>query len=126
MSSLVAFLFYVITYGIGIFFNAALAICVLRKLEGKPVSIFAGLREAGSLFPQILGWALMSATVGVILRAIERRSGFIGEIVTRILGLAWAVVTFLVVPILVAEQRARSMPFGNPRSCCGERGEKIS
>ena len=99
-TSAYAFLFYVLTYGIGIFFNAALAICVLRKLAGKSVSILDGLREAVSLFPQIFGWALLSATVGVILRTIERRSGFIGEIITRILGLAWAVVTFLVVPIL--------------------------
>ena len=45
-SSLGAFLFYVVTYGIGIFFNAALAICVLRKLAGKPVSILDGVREA--------------------------------------------------------------------------------
>lgn len=104
-SSLGAFLFYVVTYGIGIFFNAALAICVLRKLAGKPVSILDGVREAGALFPQILGWALLSATVGVVLRTIERRSGFIGGAVTSLLGFAWTVVTFLVVPVLVAEQK---------------------
>ena len=105
LSFLGAFLFYVVTYGIGIFFNAALAICVLRKLAGKAVSILDGLREAGALFPQILGWALLSATVGVLLRTIERRSGFIGGAVTSLLGFAWTVVTFLVVPVLVAEQK---------------------
>lgn len=105
LSSLGAFLFYVVTYGIGIFFNAALAICVLRKLAGKSVSILDGLREAATLFPQILGWALLSATVGVLLRTIERRSGFIGGAVTSLLGFAWTVVTFLVVPVLVAERK---------------------
>lgn len=105
LSSLGAFLFYVVTYGIGIFFNAALAICVLRKVAGKPVSILDGLREAAALFPQILGWALLSATVGVLLRTIERRSGFIGGVVTSMLGFAWTIVTFLVVPILVAEHK---------------------
>ena len=80
------FLFYVVTYGVAIFFNAALAICVLRKLEGTPATILGGLREAVSCFPQILGWAIVSATIGVILTAIERRSGFVGKMVARALG----------------------------------------
>jgi hypothetical protein len=99
------FLFYVVIYGVAIFFNAALAICVLRKLEGKQTTILDGLREALSCFPQILGWALVSATIGVILKAIERRSGFVGNMVARLLGLAWSVATFLVVPVLVAERK---------------------
>jgi hypothetical protein len=99
------FLFYVVTYGVAIFFNAALAICVLRKLEGKQSTILDGLREALSCFPQILGWAVVSATIGVVLKAIERRSGFVGSIVVRVLGVAWSVATFLVVPVLVAERK---------------------
>ena len=99
------FLFYVVTYGVAIFFNAALAICVLRKLEGKQATILDGLREALSCFPQILGWALVSATIGVVLKTIERRSGFVGNMVARVLGLAWTVATFLVVPVLVAERK---------------------
>jgi len=99
------FLFYVVTYGVAIFFNAALAICVLRKLEGRQATILDGLREALSCFPQILGWALVSATIGVVLKAIERRSGFVGNMVARVLGLAWTVATFLVVPVLVAERK---------------------
>jgi hypothetical protein len=103
-SSIGAFLFYVTTYVVVIFFNAALACCILRKLEGKPVSILAGLQEAAGLFPQILGWALLSATVGMMLKTIERRSGFIGGLVTKMLGVTWTVVAFLVVPVLVAER----------------------
>ena len=98
-------LFYVVTYGVAIFFNAALAICVFRKLEGTQATILDGLREALSCFPQILGWAVVSATIGVILKAIERRSGFVGKMVARVLGLAWSVATFLVVPVLVAERK---------------------
>jgi len=100
-----AFLLYVAAYGVAMFFNVALAICVLRKLEGQSVSIGVGLREAVGLLPQILGWALLSATVGVILKTIERRSGFIGRIVTSLVGLAWTVATVLVVPVLVAERK---------------------
>jgi hypothetical protein len=98
-------LFYVATYGVAIFFNAALAICVLRKLAGQQATILDGLHGALSCFPQILGWALVSATIGIVLKAIERRSGFVGSMVARVLGLAWSVATFLVVPVLVAERK---------------------
>jgi len=100
-----AFLFYIVTYGVTIFFNVALTLCVLRKLEGKPASIAAGLSEAISLLPQVVGWAAVSATVGILLKAIERRSGFLGGLVARMLGLTWSVATFLVVPVLVAERK---------------------
>ena len=106
LSQALLFLSYVATYVIGIFFNAALASCVLKKSEGKSATIFDGLREALSCLPQILGWALVSATVGLVLKAIERRSGWIGGIVVGMIGLVWGVATFLVVPVLVAERKA--------------------
>lgn len=99
------FLFYIVAYGVVIFFNAALAISVLRKLEGKSATIHDGLREALSCFPQILGWTVVSATIGLLLKAIERRSGFVGGLVAKMIGLAWTVATFLVVPVLVAEKK---------------------
>src|SRR4029077_13330612 len=55
--------------------------------------------------PVIAGWALVSATVGLILRIIEDRSARIGQIVAALLGMAWTVVSFLVVPILVIENK---------------------
>jgi len=105
LSQAILFLSYVATYAIGIFFNAALASCVLKKSEGKPATILDGLREALSCLPQILGWALVSATVGLVLKAIERRSGWIGGIVVGMIGLVGGVATFLVVPVLVAERK---------------------
>ena len=39
----------------------------------------------------------------MVLQAIEERFGIIGTIVARLVGLAWNLVTFLVVPILVLE-----------------------
>ncbi len=99
------FLFYVAAYAIGIFFNAALALCVLRRLDGKAASIADGLREATGCLPQILGWALVATTVGLLLKAVERRSGFIGGLMVKAVGLAWSVATFLVVPVLVAEKK---------------------
>jgi hypothetical protein len=38
-----------------------------------------------------------------VLQAIQQRAGFIGRIVVGLVGLAWTLVTFLVLPILVIE-----------------------
>jgi hypothetical protein len=99
------FLSYLATYGIGIFFNTALAFCVLQKLEGKVTTIGDGLKEALSCLPHVLGWAIVSATVGLLLKAIEQRSGFFERMIVSMVGLAWGVATFLVVPILAAERK---------------------
>jgi hypothetical protein len=67
------FLFYLVTYATVVFFNAALAACVLGKLEGREITIVHGLKEALTCVPQIVGWAVLSATVGLVIKTIERR-----------------------------------------------------
>ncbi len=64
-----------------------------------------GLAAATARLPQILSWALVAATVGFVLKAIESRSETVGRIVAGLLGLAWGVVTYLVIPVLVVERR---------------------
>ena len=99
------FLFYLVTYATVVFFNAALAACVLGKLEGREITIVHGLKEALICVPQIVGWVVLSATVGLVIKTIERRSGFLGNLIVQTLGVAWSVATFLVVPVLVAEKK---------------------
>ena len=48
---------------------------------------------------------MVAATVGLILRLIEDRSKWVGRIVAGLLGAAWTVVSFLVVPMLVVENK---------------------
>jgi hypothetical protein len=99
------FAFYAANYFIVVFFNAAIVACTATRIGGGQPSIGDGLRAAASRLPVIAGWALVSATVGLVLRIIEDRSDRIGQIVAGLLGLAWTVVSFLVVPILVIENK---------------------
>lgn len=62
-----------------------------------------GFRIALNHFGAILGYALISATVGMILRWVSERGSTLGRAVSSLLGLAWNIATFLVVPILVME-----------------------
>ena len=62
-----------------------------------------GLHIAVQRLRTILGYALIAATVGVILSAIRERGG-LGQIASSLLGFAWNLATFLVVPVLVVEE----------------------
>lgn len=97
------FLFYLATYTVVIFCNAALVAAANIRLNGGDPTVRDGFRIAASHLPAIIAWAAVAATVGMILRWISERGGIVGSIVAGIVGFAWNVVTFLVVPILVIE-----------------------
>lgn len=96
------FAFYLVQYAVVVFFNTALVSVVLARLDGRPLGVRGGLLAAWSKWPQILGYAAIAATVGVLLRALEERMGIIGRWVIAFVGVAWTVATFLVVPVLAA------------------------
>lgn len=100
---LVFFAFYLVQYFVIVFFNTALAGCALRHLRGEPTRLSDGLALAGSRWASILGYALIAATVGLFLRALQERLGLIGRLAAGFLGLAWTVATFLVVPVLASQ-----------------------
>lgn len=100
----VLFAFYFASYFVIVFFNSALVACALVRFSGDEPTLGDGFRAALSRLPQILAWSLVSATVGLVLRIIEDRSEKIGQIVAGLLGMAWNVVTYFVVPVLVVEK----------------------
>ncbi|MEV4151175.1 DUF6159 family protein [Amycolatopsis sp. NPDC049691] len=97
--------FYLVSAFTTIFFNAALvsqADLALRGDGGVP-GVGAGLAAAGRRWPALLGWAGLTATVSLVLRTIEERLGFLGSIVSSLVGLAWRLTTFLVLPVVMLE-----------------------
>lgn len=100
----VSFAYYLANYFVIVFFNTALACCALIRFRGGDPTVGDGLRAALARLPQILAWSLLAATVGMILRAIEERVGFLGKIVIGLIGVAWSIATYLIVPILAAER----------------------
>jgi hypothetical protein len=95
--------FYVISYSVVMFFNTALISVALRRLDGEPAGVAEGLQTALDNLPAILGYALIAATVGTILRVIEQRVGLIGRIVAALIGAAWTLATAMTLPVLVVE-----------------------
>lgn len=97
----VGFLFYLVQYTVIFFFNSALVGAALIRLEGGDPTVSDGLSIATSRMGSILGYAAIAATVGMILRAISERSGFVGRMVVGLVGMAWTLATYLAVPVLV-------------------------
>jgi hypothetical protein len=95
--------FYIVNYAVMMFFNSALISVALKRLDGESASVGDGLRMALANLPAILGYALIAATVGMMLRAIEERVGFIGRIVVAIVGAGWTLATAMTLPVLVEE-----------------------
>lgn len=104
-SLLVLFLFYLVSYAVVIFFNVGLITCVSKRMQGQETSIGDGLNAAVRHLGPILAWAAVAATVGLVLRIIEDRAGFLGQIAAAIVGGVWSLVTFFVVPVLVFEEK---------------------
>ena len=88
-----------------IYFNAALAGAAMVRLAGGQSTMSEGFQMANRRLPQIAGWALISATVGLILQVMRSnsRDNFLSQLVLSMIGGVWAYMTFFVVPVLVAE-----------------------
>lgn len=105
------FLFYVVAYAVGIFFQAAVIAGATDRLRGGDPTVGSAFAAAGRRAGAILLWAVAAATVGTILRAIQNRSGFLGRIIVGLVGAAWSLATFFVVPVLVLEDRSVADSF---------------
>jgi hypothetical protein len=99
---LLGFCFYAVQYAIIFYCNSALVGAAMIRLNGGDPSLGDGFRIANKHFAAIVGYALLAATVGIILRSIARR-GFVARIVASLFGAAWNIATFLAVPVLVVE-----------------------
>ncbi|WP_224362503.1 DUF6159 family protein [Hyalangium versicolor] len=102
-SYVVAFLFYLVSYFVIFFCNSALVGAAMIRLRGGDPTVGDGFRIATGKIGSIFGYALIAATVGMVLRALQERAGFLGKIVVGLIGMAWNLATFLVVPVLVTE-----------------------
>jgi len=99
----VGFLFYVAQYFVIIFANSALVGAAMIRLRGGDPTVSDGFRIAMKHIGPILGYVLLSATVGMILRWLAERGKIVGRLVSSLGGLAWNLATYLVVPVLVVE-----------------------
>lgn len=105
------FLYYLANYTVITFSNVAFTGAVLIRMDGGDPTVNDGLKVASSRIDKIIGYAAISATVGMVLNAIRQSARdsdnfvmqIIGSLFAGILEGAWNVVTYLVIPVMVVE-----------------------
>ncbi len=104
VSALLLIVYYVVAFFVGLFFNAAVVGAAMIRLNGGHPTLSDGLRIARENIGRIFLWALFAATVAMIIRMIQERVGIIGKIIMGLVGVAWTLATFFVVPVLIYEK----------------------
>lgn len=84
--------------------SAAVVVAVTAdRMAGGDARLRDGVMVARRHLPALLGWALLNATVGTVLRGLEERLGPVGRWLAAGAGVVFAIATLLVVPVLVLE-----------------------
>jgi len=85
------------------FFAAALVSGAWERLNGGRPTLGSSFGSATRRIGPIAGWALLSGTVGLVISSLEERLGVLGQFIGGALGMAWRVVTWLAIPVIVVE-----------------------
>jgi hypothetical protein len=89
---------------VGFYFSVGLAAAADMIFRGQAnVTVADGLAVSRSRFSQICGWAAISTAIGLVMGVLENQGGIGGQIAARVVGMAWALVTFLAVPVIAIE-----------------------
>lgn len=95
--------YYLVSYFVVVFFNMALVHCARIYFQGGKPTVSDGLRFSIDKIGTILSWAILAATFGLIIRIIQEQVGFLGKIITGLIGIVWSIATFFIVPVLAYE-----------------------
>ncbi len=99
------FTFYFCTSVVVLFFQVATLHCVRTRFMGLQPTLSDGIKAAMTHMPAIISWSFLGGLVGVVLAQIEQRFGFVGTIIRRMLGGAWAILSFFALPIMIYEDK---------------------
>jgi len=88
---------------IATYFNAGIIQSTNEYLSGKMPSNKESLNAIKRKQGVIFGWAAINASIGIILRQISERSRLLGRLVSTLIGAAWSIATYFILPILVLE-----------------------
>ena len=101
---------YFVGYFIIIYFQVALVSAVQFRMSGGDPNVGYAISQANRRLRPILSWTLIAASVGLILRILEAsargRNGatrVISLILVYLIGAAWSLLIFFVIPVIAAE-----------------------
>jgi len=97
----VLFVAYLVETFVASFFSAGLIAATRTTLEGGEPSVRGGLQTAWEHKETLLVWSVIAAVIGVVIRMIESQDNFVARILAGLFAVAWGVMTYFVVPVIV-------------------------
>jgi hypothetical protein len=85
------------------FANAALVYNAREVFAGRDPTITDGLAAAWRHKTPLFAWAIISAIVGVILRAVEHEDNLVAQVAAFMFSVAWSILTYFIIPVIVFE-----------------------
>ena len=108
------FVFYMVVSIITVFWNAAIIASAYERISsGSNPSFSYGIGQAMRCLPQIFVWGIIAGTVGMFIQILEGLAHsddsplplrLIAGLASLVIGIAWWVVTFFMVPMIVLER----------------------
>jgi len=99
------FLMTVLSVAVNNYFGAALIACALHRFRGNDPTVGYGLEKANKRFGSLLGFSLISGTIGYIVKALQKNDSIVSNIIGTIIGVAWAVASLFAVPVIVDSEK---------------------
>ena len=97
------FLFYFVNYFLVTFFNSAVIACAEIRMAGGDPTLSDGFKASWSVITFIAAWAIVEATVGLVLKMLQGRGGR-RNMITGTLGTMWTMASFFVTPRMVIDK----------------------
>lgn len=89
---------------IAAFFTAALTYNAREVFQGRDPTVGEGLSAAWTNRGTLFVWALVSAVVGVLFRAVESTDNPVAELASFVFSVGWGILTYFVIPVIVFEE----------------------
>ena len=97
----VLFAAYLVETFVASFFSAALVSETRRVFDGDEASLRRGVRSAWDHRLPLLAWSVIAAVIGVVIQVIESQDNAVARIIASLFAVAWGVMTYFVVPVIV-------------------------
>lgn len=106
------FLAYLVETFVASFFTGALVAATRSAFRGEEPSIRRAMAEAWRRKLPLLVWAVVAAVVGVVIKGIESQDNLVAELLAGLFALAWSVMTYFVVPVIMFRNPSVTGMFG--------------
>ena len=89
--------------GVSVFFSGALTAGAYQRMAGGDPTVSSALWHAVERLPALMGWAALTWTVGLAMRFVGSKVGWLGKVLLGGAGMLWQIAVYLTVPAIVID-----------------------